>query len=190
MKKTAVGPMTLLYPKPALLIGANIKGKPNFMTVAWAGIVNQTPPMLGAAIRRNRYTFQGIEENQTFSVNIPSENLVAETDYCGLISGAKIDKTAVCRFTLFYGLLKTAPLIEQCPVNLECRLVQAVDFKTHALCIGQIEEVHVNDDCITNGKPDIEKIRPLIFASGHEDAYFGLGARLASGFEVGKSFEK
>jgi flavin reductase (DIM6/NTAB) family NADH-FMN oxidoreductase RutF len=178
--------MTLLYPKPALLIGANVEGKPNFMTVAWAGIVNQTPPMLGVAIRRKRYTFQGIEENQTFSVNIPSEELVTETDYCGLVSGAKNDKVDVCSFTVFFGKLKTAPLIEQCPVNLECSLSQKMDFKTHVLCIGQIEEVHVSDDCLTDGKPDVEKIRPLIYSSGFEYAYYGLGARLAPGFHVGK----
>ena len=156
--------MTLLYPKPALLIGANIEGKPNFMTAAWAGIVNQKPPMLSVAIRRERYTYLGLEENKTFSVNIPSEDLVAETDYCGLVSGAKNDKSTVCGFTVFYGELKTAPLIEKCPVNLECSLVQKVNFKTHVLCIGQIEEVHVNDECLTNGKPDVEKVRPLVFS--------------------------
>ena len=190
MNKTRVGPMTLLYPKPALLIGANVDGQPNFMTVAWGGIVNQTPPMLCVAIQRHRHTYRGIEENQTFSVNIPSEDQVEETDYCGLVSGEKNDKVAACRFTVFYGKLKTAPLIEQCPVNLECRLVQKMDFKTHILCIGQIEEVHVNDDCLTEGKPDVEKVRPLVFSSGVEYAYYRLGKRLATGFRVGKKLSK
>lgn len=189
MKKTTVGPMTLLYPKPALLVGANVDGMPNFMTVAWAGIVNQTPPMLSVAIRRKRYTYRGIDENQTFSVNIPSVNQVKETDYCGLVSGAKNDKVAVCGFSVFYGKLKTAPLIKQCPVNLECRLVQKMDFKTHVLCIGQIEEVHVDDDCLTNGKPDVEKVRPLVFTSGSEYAYYCLGEKLAAGFQVGKELQ-
>jgi flavin reductase (DIM6/NTAB) family NADH-FMN oxidoreductase RutF len=186
MKKISVGPMTLLYPKPALLIGANIKEKPNFMTAAWGGIVNQTPPMLSVAIRRQRYTYLGIEENRTFSVNIPSENLAVETDFCGLVSGKGNDKAAACEFTVFFGKLKTAPLIDQCPVNLECSLAEQVNFKTHVLCIGQIEEVYVNEDCLTKGKPDVEKIRPLIFSSGHEYAYYGLGARLATGFQAGK----
>ena len=186
MEKITVGPMTLLYPKPALLIGADVEGKPNFMAVAWGGIANQSPPMLSVAIRRKRFTYKGIEENQTFSVNIPSESQVTETDYCGLVSGAKNDKAAVCGFTVFYGKLKTAPLIEQCPVNLECSLVKVVDLKTHALCIGEIEEVHVSDDCLTDGKPDVEKVRPLIYSSGAELAYYGLGARLATGFDIGK----
>ena len=102
-----------------------------------------------------------------------------------MVSAETHDKAAVCDFTVFYGKLKTAPLIQQCPVNLECSLAQLVELKTHVLCIGQIEEVHVDEDCITNGKPDVEKIRPLIFSSGHEYAYFGLGAKLAPGFKVG-----
>ncbi len=186
MKKTTIGPTTLLYPKPALIIGANVSGKPNFMTVAWAGIANFKPPMLSVAIRRKRYTYRGIEENKTFSVNIPSEDQVIETDFCGLVSGKKRDKVAACGFTVFYAKLKTAPLIEQCPVNLECRLVQKMEFGTHVLCIGQIEEVHVDENCLTDGKPDVEKVRPLIFASGVEYAYFRLGKKLAPGFEVGK----
>jgi flavin reductase (DIM6/NTAB) family NADH-FMN oxidoreductase RutF len=186
MKKTAIGPTTLLYPKPALLIGANVNGTPNFMTVAWAGIANYKPPMLSVAIRRERYTYKGIEENQTFSINIPSEDQVTEVDYCGMVSGRKEDKVAACGFTVFYGKLKTAPLIEQCPVNLECRLVQEMELRTHVLCIGQIEEVHINENCLTNGKPDVEKVRPLTFASGVEYAYFGLGKKLAPGFKVGK----
>jgi flavin reductase (DIM6/NTAB) family NADH-FMN oxidoreductase RutF len=187
MKKITIGPTTLLYPKPALLIGANVSGKPNFMTVAWAGIANFKPPMLTVAIRRERYTYKGLEENQTFSVNIPSEDLVTEADYCGLVSGRKKDKVTACGFTVFYGKLKTAPLIEQCPVNLECRLVQKMEFKTHVLCIGQIEEIHIDENCLTNGKPDVEKVRPLVFASGAEYAYFGLGKKLAPGFRVGKN---
>ena len=181
--------MTNLYPKPTLLIGANVNGKPNFMTVAWAGIVNQKPPMLSISIRSARYTYQGIEENQTFSVNVPSENLVTEADYCRLASGRKKDKVAACSFTVFYGKLETAPLIEQCPVNLECRLVQKMEFKTHILCIGEIEEVHVDDDCLTDGKPDIEKVRPLVFASGLEYAYYSIGEKIAPGFQVGKKLE-
>jgi flavin reductase (DIM6/NTAB) family NADH-FMN oxidoreductase RutF len=190
MKKIAIGPNTILYPKPALLVGANVDGKPNFMTVAWGGIANQTPPMLSVAIRRRRYTYQGIEENKTFSVNIPSEGLVVETDYCGIVSGKKTDKVADCDFNVFYGKLKTAPMIEQCPVNLECSLAHIMELQTHILCIGEIEEVHVNEDCLTNGRPDVEKIRPLTYVSGVEYAYFGMGKKIARGFRVGKKLIK
>ena len=113
----ALGAKTLLYPKPALLVGANVDGRPNFMTVAWGGIACGTPPMLSVAIRPARYTYQGIQENKTFSVNVPPVGLVKEVDYCGVVSGKRADKVADCKFTVFYGELKTAPLIEECPIK-------------------------------------------------------------------------
>ncbi|UCE41096.1 MAG: hypothetical protein JSV17_16930 [Candidatus Aminicenantes bacterium] len=66
-------------------------------------------------------------------------------------------------------------------------MVQKVYFKTHVLCIGQIEEVHIDENCLTDGKPDVEKVRPLVFSSGVEYAYFGMGEKLALGFRVGKN---
>ena len=92
MSKTTFGPQTLLYPMPALLIGANVDGKPNFMTAAWAGIANSEPPMISVAIRHVRHTLKGVKQNMTFSVNIPSTDMVAETDYCGITPGTKADK--------------------------------------------------------------------------------------------------
>ncbi len=123
MSKIPMGPTTWVYPMPALLIGANVDGKPNFMVVAWGGIANGEPPMISVAIRPSRYTHRGISQNLTFSVNIPSVELVRETDYCGSTSGAKINKVEACQFSVFYGKLGNAPLIEQCPINLECKVV-------------------------------------------------------------------
>ena len=124
MKKIALGPQTLIYPMPAFLIGASVDGKPNFMTAAWSGIAASTPPMITVALQHHRYTLKGIKENGAFSVNVPSAKLAKETDYCGLVSGTtKADKVKECNFKIFYGKTKNAPLIEQCPVNLECKVV-------------------------------------------------------------------
>ena len=186
MQKVKIGPQTLLYPKPALLIGALVDGKPNFMTVAWAGIANMNPPMLSMAIRAERYTYKGISKNRTFSVNIPSQDQAKETDYCGIISGSRTDKVADCGFSVFYGEMKTAPMIGECPVNLECSLQEELKFDTHVLCVGRIEEVHVSEGCLTEGKPDVSKIRPLVFATGVERAYYKMGERLATAYQVGR----
>jgi flavin reductase (DIM6/NTAB) family NADH-FMN oxidoreductase RutF len=86
---------------------------------------------------------------------------------------------------VFYGELETAPLIEQCPINLECRLHKTVELGTHVLCIGQIIQVHASDDCLTDGKPDIRKIDPLAFAKDGERAYYSIGKKLAPAFKVG-----
>ncbi len=120
MSKVTFGPRLLLYPTPAVVIGANVDGKANFMTAAWCGIVNGNPPMISVALQHHRHTLKGIRQSLTFSVNVPSVDLVKETDYCGVASGAKVDKVADCKLKVFYGKLETAPLVDQFPVNLEC----------------------------------------------------------------------
>ena len=158
MKKIALGPQTLIYPMPAFLIGANVGEKPNSMTAAWSGIAASTPPMITVALQHHRHTLKGIKENGAFSVNVPSAEQVKETDYCGIVSGStKADKVKDCNFTVFYGKLKNVPLIEQCPVNLECKAVHILTLGSHSLVIGQIEEVHLSEDCMTDGEPDRRK---------------------------------
>ena len=150
-RKVTLGPQTLLYPMPALLVGSNVDGKPNFMTVAWSGIANSNPPMLTVGIQHHRHTLKGIRENGTFSVNLPSVDQVKETDYCGIVSGTKEDKAAVCHFNVFYGQLATAPLIQECPVNLECKMIHILELGSHALVVGEITETHISESCLTGG---------------------------------------
>ena len=159
MSKIAMGPQTLIYPMPVLLIGSDVDGKPNFMVVAWGGIANGEPPVISVAIRRTRHTFKGIKQNSTFSVNIPSADMVREADYCGITSGSRVDKVEVCRFKVFYGKLGHTPLIEQCPVNLECEVMHVLDLGSHSLVVGRIEESHISERCLTNGQPDVNKIK-------------------------------
>ncbi|OGO57705.1 MAG: NADPH-flavin oxidoreductase [Chloroflexi bacterium RBG_19FT_COMBO_47_15] len=189
MGKILMGPQTLLYPMPALLVGANVDDKPNFMAVGWGGIVNGEPPMISVALRHQRYTLKGIKQNMTFSVNVPSTDLVKETDYCGIISGAKVNKAEVCRFKVFYGKLDNAPLIEQCPVNLECKVVHILDLGSHSLVIGRVEETHVSDSCLTDGKPDVNKIKPLIYTPDPASQYQALGEVVAKAFSIGKELK-
>ena len=186
MSKTTFGPQTLLYPTPALLIGANVNGKPNFMTAAWAGIANSEPPMISVAIRHVRHTLKGIKQNMTFSVNIPSADMVTETDYCGITPGTKADKAKDCNFEVFYGKLETAPLIEQCPVNLECKVAHMLELGSHMLIIGKIEETHVSESCITDGRADVSKIKPLIFTMSPVSQYQALGEVIGKAFSIGK----
>lgn len=189
MGKVLMGSEPLLYPTPTVLVGANVDGKPNFMAVAWCGIVNSDPAMISVAIRHNRHTHKGISQNSTFSVNIPSIEMVRETDYCGIVSGHKVDKVAACRFKVFYGKLDNAPLIEQCPVNLECTVMQILNLGSHSLFIGRIEESHISESCLTDGKPDIDKINPFTFIVGSGSQYRALGKVVAKAFSIGKKME-
>ena len=188
MGKILMGPTTLICPMPVLLVGVNVDGKPNFMAVAWGGIANGEPPMISVAIRYNRYTHRGIEQNLTFSVNVPSVDLVREADYCGITSGSKVNKVEVCHFNVFYGKLDNAPLIEQCPVNLECKVMHILDLASHSLIVGRIEETHISESCLTDGKPDIDKIKPLAYIGTPvpDRRYQYLGEVIAKAHSIGR----
>jgi len=185
MAKITLGPMPYMSVMPTVLVGANVAGKPNFMTAAWATVACMAPPMVCVAINKGRYTAKGISENKAFSVNIPSTKQVVETDHCGLVSGAQEDKSGV--FTSFYGKLKTAPLAEECPVNIECRLFTSVECGSHLLHIGEVVEIHADAPCVTDGKPDIRKINPIIYNNA---TYFGVGKEVEKAFFAGKRYRK
>jgi len=184
MAKIQMGPQTLIYPMPTLLVGAEVDGKPNFMTAAWGGIANGRPPMISVAIQPHRYTNKGIRQSRAFSVNVPSSDMVRETDYCGIVSGSKINKVEVCRFNVFYGKLKNVPLIEQCPINLECEVVHILGLGSHELIIGRIEETHITESCLTDGKPDVTKIKPFIYTMSSSQ-YYAFGEVIAKAFSIG-----
>jgi len=183
MDKKRIGPQTLLYPMPAVLVGATVNNKPNFMTAAWCGIAAFKPPALTVGLQPVRLTLKGIRENGRFSVNIPSADLVKKVDYCGIYSGEKRDKSKI--FKTFYGVLETAPLIKECPVNLECKVKHSLDLGSHVLIVGEIVETHISERCLTEGKPDPQKIDPLIYTTVLQQ-YRRLGEFIAKAFEIGK----
>jgi flavin reductase (DIM6/NTAB) family NADH-FMN oxidoreductase RutF len=185
MEKVKVGPQPLVFPMPAFLIGANVEGKPNFMTAAWSGIACGEPPMISVAIRHPRYTLKGMQENMTFSVNVPSAEQVTEVDFCGIKSGAKVDKVSACKFKVFYGKVETAPMVEQCPVNLECRIEHMLDLGSHVLVVGKIEEVHVSSNCFTAEHVDVKKVRPLLWTTLPANVYQELGEVVGKAFKIG-----
>jgi len=115
--------------------------------------------------------------------------LVRETDYCGLVSGSKVNKAEVCQFGVSYGKLNNAPLIEQCPINLECRVVHILDLGSHSLFVGRVEETHVSDNCLTDGKPDVNKISPFIYARDPAREYLAFGHVLAKAYSIGEKLK-
>jgi len=185
MEKVTLGPMPYMSVMPTVLVGANVNGKPNYMTAAWATVACMAPPMVCVAINKGRYTLKGIRENKTFSLNIPSVKQVVETDHCGLVSGTSTDKSEV--FRSYYGKLKTAPLAEECPVAIECTVFRSVDCGSHELYIGEVVEIHADAACVTDGKIDTEKIDPIIYA---QYSYFSVGKQVASAFSAGKKYRK
>jgi flavin reductase (DIM6/NTAB) family NADH-FMN oxidoreductase RutF len=176
------GPLPILGAYPVIIIGANVNGIPDFTTVAWTGVAASVPPSITIALQHQRHSVKGVRENMAFSVNIPSAGQVKETDYCGLASGARIDKARDCRFTVFYGKLKNAPFIEECPVNHACEVVQILNLGSHELIVGRIVETHVSDHCLIDGHVDPLKVQPLIFAGR---CYYAMGEHVGDAFHCG-----
>ncbi len=185
MDKVTMGPKTLMYPMPTVLVGASVGGKPNYMAAAWCSIACMAPPMVAVAINKARHTLKGINENKTFSINVPSTRQVVEADYCGITTGARVDKSRV--FESFYGKLKTAPMIKECPVNLECKLFNTMDCGSHLLVVGEIVETYVAREAVAGDSPDIKKVDPLIYSDGK---YYRVGECLADAFSAGKAYKK
>lgn len=175
-------PGGILCASSTVLVGSMVDGKADFVTVGAVGIAANNPPAISIALQPQRYSLKGIRQNMVFSVNIPSADLVNETDYCGLASGARIDKAADCQFTLFYGALKNAPFIEQCPINHACEVVQILNLGSHELIVGRIVESHISEDCLTGGSPDPAKINPIIFTGM---GYSTVGERIGDAFRCG-----
>ena len=183
-----IGPVNALYPMPTTLVGATVMANPNFLAVAHVGILNHgTPQYLSIGLSKVHYSNSGIHENRTFSICMPSEDLMAETDYCGIMTGSKTDKAAL--FDVFYGQLKTAPMIRQCPVNMELKLHDVLDFPTHDIFIGELVQTYADNGVMTNGKIDISKMRPLLFDMASVK-YWRLGPVAGDCWNVGKSLKR
>ncbi len=186
--KKKLGGVNVLYPTPTVLVGAIVDGKPNFITIAHIGIVNHAKPhLISLSMGKAHYTNPGIKKNKAFSVNIPSENLVVETDYVGLVSGKKTDKADL--FEIFNGELEGAPMITQCAINMECRLYDTYDTPTHDLFIGEIVETYVDESVLTEGKVDLAKLRPLLFDMSSVK-YWSVGEVVAGCWSVGKKLKR
>ncbi len=183
MEKIEVARDLVCYPMPCSLVGAQVEGKPNYLAIAWFTMVNPKPPYVAIAMNKVHYTNAGIKENKTFSINIPSMDMVEKADYCGLVSGRKYDKSKL--FETFYGKLKTAPMIKECAFNAECRLIQTVELPAEELFIGEIVAVYTEERYLSAGIPDIMKMKPF-FLQLPQKTYLKLGTELGPAWDMGK----
>ncbi len=183
MKKIKIQNMPF-GPFPAVLVGAEVNSRPNYAAVGACGVVS-LKPVLYISLKSTHYTTIGVRENGCFSINIPSADLVAKTDYCGFVSGHKTDKSKV--FTPFYDERGRAPLISECPMNILCKVVQSFPVYDFEFFLGEIAAVYVNESCLTAGQPDPIKINPLILMGG---CYCELGKVAGNVFKEGPAYKK
>ncbi len=188
MGRKSLPPTTLLFPTPVVLVTSiDEEGKPNIITLAWVGVVNSEPPMIGISVRPQRYSHDCIQRTKEFVVNIPSQEMVRKVDACGVVSGREKDKFALIGFKAIPSEKVKPPLIDECPVQMECEVKQIIPLGSHDLFLGEIIALHVKEEVQKEkGRIDILKALPLVYCPGAHE-YWGLGQSLGHyGFTKGK----
>jgi flavin reductase (DIM6/NTAB) family NADH-FMN oxidoreductase RutF len=187
MAKKSLGASTILVPTPAWIIGTyDSDGRPNGMTVAWAGICCSDPPSVAISLRKATYTYRCILERKQFTISIGHEKHAKEIDYFGLVSGEDVDKFAATKLTPVHSDLVDAPYVEEFPLVLECQVTHTQEIGLHTQFIARILDVKAEADVLSeDGSLDIEKVRPIIFTPS-QSTYHGIGARLGHAFSLGK----
>ena len=178
--KVRKNPWAALFPCPVVLVtSVDSEGKPNIITLAWAGTVCSDPPTLGLGIRPPRYSYRLIEDAGEFVVNLPTVDILKEVDFCGTVSGKEVDKFSETGLTPVPAENVKPPLIRECPVNIECILRQKIPIGVHHLFIGEIVAVHLDQDILDeNGKLDFTKIAPFVYNQGE---YWSLHRKIGTG---------
>ena len=171
---------TLLAPVPPTMVSCGTMEKPNIITVAWTGIVNSQPPMTYISVRPSRYSYELIKQSGEFVINLTPASLVRQADWCGVKSGREVDKFEACKLTPIAANQVSAPLIAECPINLECRVRSVTPLGSHDMFLADIVGVNVDEQYLDeNGKPQllqmgcygigISRLLGAAIEQGHDD---------------------
>jgi len=188
MGRKSLPPATLLFPTPVVLVtSVDEKGKANIITLAWVGVVNSEPPTIGISIRPGRFSHGCVKRSREFVVNLPSEEMVRKVDACGILSGKDTDKFASMGWKQVAAQKVKPPLIDECPVQMECTVRDIISLGSHDLFLGEIVALHVKEEIQKEkDRIDIAKARPLVFCPGANE-YWSLGKGIGHyGFTKGK----
>lgn len=175
--KVKKSPWAALFPCPVVLVTCvDSKGEPNIITLAWVGTVCSKPPMLGLGIRPHRYSYGLIERSGEFVVNIPTKDILKETDFCGTVSGKNVDKFSQTGLTPEPAEKVEPPLIKECPVNIECLVKKKIPLGVHHLFLGEIVYVHVDQEILdAKGRIDFNRASPFVYNQGE---YWSLNKKI------------
>lgn len=186
VKKQVWRPGTMLYPVPAVMVScADKAGNQNIITVAWTGIICSEPPMVYISVRPERFSYPMIKETGEFVINLTTEALCAATDYCGVKSGAKVNKWKDCKLTPQKAAKVSAPLIAESPLNIECRVKDVLKLGSHDMFIAEVAAVDADERFMDEkGRFQLEKCRLVAYSHGE---YYSLGSLLGTfGYTVRK----
>ncbi len=186
MEKIAIGAVSLLVPSCVVIVGTEKEGKPNFMPVAYNSIIQDDPPIIMISSSTSHASNKNIKANKTFSVNIPSKDLLKKVDQAGWLSGKEYDKSTM--FEVEFGKLNTAPLIKEAPLSMECTLVQTLYIGSkYEVFLGKIEQTYIKTEIQTEGKVDVKKLDPILYSVSN-DSYYSIGDMLTSVSDLRKTY--
>lgn len=164
MGKVTLERAAFLAPAPILLMSTiGEDGSMNIMTLSWAGVACQTPPMVSVALRAERFSYSLVRETGEFALNIPPVSLLRAVDFCGVISGRQVNKFAEARLTPVPGLKVRAPLIRECPVNLECVVRSSLVLGSHVLFLAEVVALHADEEVVEDGGVIMGRVAPLAY---------------------------
>ena len=186
MAKEIWKPGNMLYPLPAVMVSmADGKGNYNIITIGWAGTVCTNPPMVSISVRPERYSFRILQETEEFVINLTTRQLAFATDYCGVKSGRDTDKIKDMKLHLLPGKAVKVPMLEESPVNIECRVKQTLRLGSHDMYLADVVAVHADEAYMDEkGRFFLDKSCPIAYSHG---GYYLLGEKLgAFGYSVKK----
>lgn len=184
-KKIVWKPTAIVNPVPPSLVTCGTLEKPNVLTIAWTGILNTKPTMTYISVRPERYSYDFIDKSGEFVINLATKDLVKSVDFCGVRSGSKVNKFKETGLTPLMAQKVNAPIIKECPINIECKVKQKMELGSHHMFMAEIVCVNVDESLVDkNGKLHLDKSGLLAYAHGE---YFELGKKLGSfGYSVMK----
>ncbi len=179
----------LTAPVPPVMVSCGNMEKSNIITVAWTGITNTVPPKTYISVRPSRYSYNLIKESGEFVINLTTADLIKRADYCGVYTGAKVDKFAKCGFGKEEASEVSCPLIAECPLSLECKVTDIIELGSHHMFMADIVAVDVDESLVdSKGKLHLERAGLAAFAHGE---YFELGKKIGYfGFSADKKHKK
>lgn len=185
MSKVIWKPGTFIYPLPVVMVSCGDMNKSNIITVAWTGIINTDKPMCYISVRKERYSHDIIAKNKEFVINLTNKQLAYATDWCGVKTGAKVDKFKEMHLTKEKGKFVKCPLIKESPVSIECKVVEIKELGSHDMFMAEILSIDADEKYIDNkGAFDITKCDLITYANGK---YFTLGKQVGKfGYSVQK----
>lgn len=190
MSKLLWKPGTMVYPVPPVMVscGDNEENY-NILTIAWTGTINTSPAMTYISVRPERHSYELIKRTGEFVINLTTENLVKETDYCGVKSGRDVNKFKETGLTFEKASIVKSPLIAESPVNIECKVTQIIPLGTHHMFMAEVAAVNVDEKYMDEtGKFCLEKAKPICYSHGQ---YYGLTESLGHfGYSIRKNKKK